>query len=150
MMGQLSVERRMTPSNQFPAAGGEFLRERRATSGSLVVDRRGIVVSCSDAGVRLFGGDYADLEGVALGSLIDLFDLFDSIHSIASNDSLLDANISRIVWLCRDAEWRPFQAIDVYGRRFPVEARISKMQVEGDDMYLVNLRRPALNVLAVF
>lgn len=135
-MVHLATSRRVASPNQRVLRGGGDTRERerRATFGSLVLDRRGVVVSCSDAGVRLFGGDYADLEGSAIGTLI---------ASITPSDATPSFNARLIAYLCRAGTWRRCQAVDVYGQHFPVEIRLSRMEVESDDMYLVNLCHPS-------
>ncbi len=135
-MVQLAATRRAAPPNQHRSRGRMEARdpERRATLGSLVFNGRGVVVSCSDGGVRLFGGDHADLEGSAIGSLIP---------GISPSDATPSFNARHIAYLCSAGIWRRFQAIDVYGQHFPVEIRLSLMSVEKEDMYLMNVRQPS-------
>ena len=131
-MARLADSRRVMPA-QSPLRG-TLTRERRARFGSLVLDRRGVIVSCSDAGVRLFGGDSGDLEGNVIGALIS---------NITPSDAPPSFNARYMAYLCRVGNWRRFQAVDVYGRRFPIEVYLSKVKIESDDMFLVNMRHPA-------
>lgn len=134
-MARLAASRRMTSPDQSSVRHDLATRERRATFGSLVLDRRGVVVGCSDSGVRIFGGDYDDLEGNAIGALI---------ANIAPSDAPPSFNVRYMAYLCRVGRWRRFNAVDVYGKRFAVEILLSKMDVENDEMYLLNLRQPAI------
>ena len=133
-MTRMAASRRAMPVDSSSSLRAGLTRERRATFGSLVLDRRGVVVSCSDSGVRIFGGDYEDLEGSAIGALIS---------NIAPSDAPPSFNARYMAYLCTAANWRRFQAVDVYGQRFPVEIFLSKMKLESDEMYLLSLRHPS-------
>ena len=127
----LTVSRRvMSAENAVRAA---VAREQRADFGTLVLDGRGIVVSCSDSAMRMFGDDLCDLEGSTIWSLLT---------SIAPSDTSPSFNARYMGFLSKSPDWHRVQAIDVYDHDFPVEILLAKMTVENDDLFLLIMRHP--------
>lgn len=101
--------------------------------GALVLDGRGVIVKCSDAAVHIFGGDPHDIEGGSISTFVS---------NLMSSDESPSYNARRVDYLSKSGEWRRFQAVDVNGRRFPVDIAMSRMAAEGQQLLLLNLRVP--------
>ncbi len=125
----------LTATRRVANTANAFLRrsrkDQRANFGSLIIDGQGVVVSCSVSGGRMFGGDFDDIEGSEIRSLLT---------DIAPSETSSGFNSRYMGFLSRDPDWKRFQAVDIYGQRFPVEIVLSKMKVEDEDMFLLNLR----------
>ena len=104
-----------------------------AHCGALVLDGRGIIVRCSEAAVQLFGGESRDLEGGPISSFVT---------NLMSSDESPSYNARHVDYLSKSGDWRRFQAVDVHGRRFPVDISMSRMATEGHQFLLLNLRVP--------
>lgn len=102
--------------------------------GALVLDGRGVIVRCSDSAVRIFGGDSAALEGGSISAFV---------ADLMSSDTSPSFNARHADYLSKCGLWRRFQAVDVHGRRFPVDIAMSRMAAEGHHFLLLNLRVPA-------
>ncbi|MBI5922629.1 MAG: hypothetical protein HY847_13420 [Betaproteobacteria bacterium] len=44
--------------------------------------------------------------------------------------------------LRKSGEWRKIEATDASGKEFDVELRMSRMTMDGQDIFTLNLRRP--------
>lgn len=101
--------------------------------GALVLDGRGVIVKCSDSAVQLFGGQPHDLEGGPISTFVT---------NLMSSDASPSYNARHVDYLSKSGDWRRFQAVDVHGRRFPVEIAMSRLATEGHQFLLLNLRVP--------
>lgn len=112
---------------------GTAVMDSLAHSGAIVLDGRGIIVRCSDAAVQMFGGAPQDLEG----GPISIF-----VTNLLSSDASPSYNARHVDYLSKSGDWRRFQAVDVHGRRFPVDIAMSRMAAEGHQFLVLNLRVP--------
>ena len=101
-------------------------------SGALVLDARGVIVKCSDAAVRMFGGEPRDLEGGVISSFVT---------NLMPSDTSPSYHARYMAYLTNSGLWRRFQAIDVHGQHFAVEISMSRMAA-ADHHFLLNLRLP--------
>lgn len=104
-----------------------------APCGALILDGRGVIVKCSDAATQMFGGKSCDLEGGLISSFV---------ADLMSSDLSPSYNARHVAYLSRTGEWQRFQAVDVHGRRFPVDIAMSRMAAEDHRFLLLNLRMP--------
>lgn len=105
----------------------------KADYGTLVLDGVGIIRNCGTAAGELFGGDLADFYGLPISCLIADFTLSDTSVSYSAR---------YLAHLCAAGGWRRFEAVDIHGGRFPVELSMSRIRTDGQDLILLNLRRP--------
>lgn len=108
---------------------------RSVRCGTLILDGMGKICGCGTAAGRLFGGNFADMAGKPISSLITDLEIGGAAHSYSAR---------RLAWLCGGEDWRPFKAMDLRGNRFSVEISVAQMRSQdGIDMFLLSLRRPA-------
>ncbi len=105
----------------------------QAHCGALVLDGRGIIVKCSDAAVQMFGGEPSEIEGGPISTFVT---------NLMSSGASPSYNARHVDYLSKSGDWRRFQAVDVHGRRFPVDIAMSRMAAEGQQFLLLNLRVP--------
>lgn len=108
--------------------------DAHAHCGALVLDGRGVIVKCSDSAVQIFGGEPHDIEGGAISTFVS---------NLISSDASPSYNARHVDYLSKSGDWRRFQAVDVHGRRFPVDIAMSRMAAEGHQFLLLNLRVPS-------
>jgi hypothetical protein len=100
--------------------------------GTLVLDGLGRICSCGTAAGQIFGSSFSDLAGRSIASLVSDF---------AVSGSSLSYSARYFAHLCADSGWRKFNAVDVHGQQFPVELTLCRMRTDGQDFFLLNLRR---------
>lgn len=100
--------------------------------GTLIVDRVGRILSCGVPAENIFRTGHSRLVGRQIPEFIDGLFLGGSSPSYSAR---------HLVYLCSDGEWRRFQATDAKGGRFPVELNLSRIVTDGQEMFLVNVRR---------
>lgn len=113
--------------------GTQASMESMGHCGALVLDGRGVIVKCSDAAVQMFGGESHDLEGGTISAFVT---------NLMSSNASPSYNARHVDYLSKSGEWRRFQAVDVHGRRFPVDIAMSRMAADGHQFLLLNLRVP--------
>ncbi|MGE5467796.1 MAG: PAS domain-containing protein [Ignavibacteria bacterium] len=113
--------------------GAKAAADLRAHSGAIVLDGRGVIVKCSDAAVQMFGAEPGGLEGGSISSFVT---------NLMSSDAAPSYNARHVDYLSKSGDWRRFQAVDVHGRRFPVDIAMSRMAADGHQFLLLNLRVP--------
>lgn len=101
--------------------------------GTLILDRLGRIVSCGEPAEKIFSASHAQLMGRWISEFIGGLFLDGSSPSY---------NTRYLVHLCADGEWRRFEATDAGGQQFSVELHLSRMVAEGQEILLLNLRRP--------
>lgn len=103
--------------------------------GTLLIDGSGYIRSCGTAADDMFGGSLDGFNGKPISLLF-------------SNFSLCDASLSYSVRhnanLCEADGWRMLEALDLHGEGFAVEINLSRVNMHGKDMFLLNLRRPEI------
>lgn len=100
--------------------------------GTLIVDRTGRILSCGAPVERMFRVRHARMAGRQIREFID---------GLFRDGSSPSYSARHLVYLCSDGEWRKFQATDAQGARFAVEVNLSRIVSDGQEMYLVNVRR---------
>lgn len=100
--------------------------------GTLIVDRVGRILSCGVPAENIFKAGHSRLVGRQIPEFIDGLFLAGSSPSYSAR---------HLVFLCSDGEWRRFQATDAHGNRFPLELNLSRIVTDGQEMFLVNVRR---------
>lgn len=106
---------------------------KRDEHGTLILDRQGSILACGGPAARLFGASGVSLLGRRISEFIAGFFL-------AGNVPSHDATIARC--FCASDNWRPFDAMDIEGRRFAVELSMSRVTAHGEQLFVLNLRRP--------
>jgi len=132
MMGQSSAALQQTVSKPDMIHAPANL-VNGAQYGTLVLDRLGRILSCGAPAEKIFGASQVRLVGRWISEFIG--GLFLSGNSPSYNARYL-------VYLCADGEWRKFEARDADGKGFEVELNLSRVMTEGQEMFLLNLRRP--------
>lgn len=100
--------------------------------GTLVLDGLGRIRSCGTAAGRIFGSSFSDLAGRPISAFVSNF---------ALSESSLSYSVRYFAHLCAEGGWRKFAAVDVHGQEFPVELSLSRVRTDGQDFFLLNLRR---------
>lgn len=101
--------------------------------GTLILDRVGRILSCGAAAERIFATNQLRLVGRRISDFIG--DLF-----LAGSSPSFSARY--LVYLAADDQWRKFSAKDADGRGFSVELNLSRMLSDGQEIFLLNVRRP--------
>lgn len=104
----------------------------RGEYGTLVLDRLGRILSCGAPAEKIFGASHPQLMGRWISDFIE--GLF-----LAGNSPSYNAR--HLVHLCAHGEWRKFEAIDADGRMFTLELNLSRVMTDGQEIFLLNLRR---------
>lgn len=103
--------------------------------GTLMLDRMGRILSCGAPVEKLFGAGQARLIGRQISEFI---------AGVLRGGSSPSYQARYLVYLCADGGWRQFEAKDIHGRAFVVEANVSQMMANGQEIFLLTVRRPAL------
>lgn len=109
--------------------------DKRGDYGTLILDGMGRIRSCGEAGERIFGASQARLVGRRISEFIAGLLLGGSSPSYSAR---------YLVYLSTNGEWRGFEAKDVDGHCFRVELNLSRMVTDGQEIFLLNLRRPEM------
>jgi PAS domain S-box-containing protein len=104
----------------------------KAEYGTLVLDGFGKIRSCGAAAARMLGCGPTDVAGKSVSQFVADFSL---------SESSLSYSTRYIAHLCADGGWRRFTAVDARGNGFPVDVALSRVTTEGQDFFLLNLRR---------
>lgn len=105
----------------------------RNAYGTLILDSLGRIRSCGATGEALLGASQVRLIGRRISDFVSGLFLGGSSPSYSAR---------YLVYLCADGEWRKFQATDANGHGFMVELNLSRMMTDGQEIFLLNLRRP--------
>ncbi len=100
--------------------------------GTLILDRQGSILACGGPAARMFGANGVPLLGRRISEFIAGFFLAGHVRS-------RDATIARCP--CASGDWRTFDAIDIGGDRFAVELSMSRVTANGEELFVLNLRR---------
>ena len=101
--------------------------------GTLILDRLGRILSCGAPAEKIFGASQVRLMGRRISEFIAGLFLAGSSPSY---------NARYLVYLCADGEWRTFAATDADGQGFAVEINLSRVMTDGQEIFLLNVRRP--------
>lgn len=105
----------------------------RGDYGTLILDGLGQIRACGAAGEKILGASEARLIGRRISEFIAGLFLGGSSPSYSAR---------YLVHLCADGQWRKFEAKDDEGHGFAVELSLSRMITDGQEIFLLNLRRP--------
>lgn len=101
--------------------------------GTLILDGLGRIRSCGVTGEKILGASQVSLIGRRIS---------DFIAGLCLGGSSPSYSARYLVHLCAEGEWRKFEAIDADGDGFSVELNLSRMVTDGQEVFLLNLRRP--------
>lgn len=99
--------------------------------GTVLVDHAGTIRRCSDPARWMFLAGQGELEGSTINLRVS--------GLVAGNDAAGD-EVRSIVALSDDGDWHRFEAVDVFGRRFPVELAIFRHHSGAAAQFLLYLR----------
>lgn len=100
--------------------------------GTLVLDGFGKIRSCGAAAARMLGCGLTDVAGRPVSEFVSGFSL---------SESSLSYSMRYIAHLCADGGWHRFTAVDASGRGFQIDAALSRVTTDGQEFFLLNLRR---------
>lgn len=103
--------------------------------GTLMLDCMGRILSCGAPAEKLFGASQARLMGRQIS---------DFITGLLLGGTSPSYRARYLVYLCADGDWRQFEAKDAHGRVFAVELSVSQMMANGQEIFLLTVRRPAM------
>lgn len=99
--------------------------------GSVLVDHVGVIKRCSDPARWMFLAGQGELEGSTICLRVSGL----VAGSVAAGDEARS-----IAALSDDGDWHRFEAVDVFGRRFPVELAIYRTHSGAAALFLLYLR----------
>lgn len=99
---------------------------------TLIFDGGGRIRGCGTAVESMFGTSRSRLRGRRISEFI-------AGLSLGGNSPSYSARY--FGYLCTDNEWRRFEAKDAAGQGFQVELKLSRVMTDGQEMFLLNLRR---------
>jgi len=101
--------------------------------GTLILDRLGRILNCGASVEKMFGASQFRLIGTRVSELISGLLLGGSSPSYRAR---------YLACLCADDEWQEFEAMDAGGNEFAVEIKLSWRVTDGQEIFLLNVRRP--------
>lgn len=101
--------------------------------GTLIFDRSGRICRSGAATDNLFGA----ARGRITGREISVF-----IPDIHLDGGSPGDHARSLASLCERSDWEPFEALDVLGRGFAVEIRVSRRMTNGQEVFVLNFYRP--------
>lgn len=101
--------------------------------GTLIFDRSGRICGSGAAADNLFGA----ARGRITGRLISEF-----IPDIHFEDRSPGYHARSLAALCETSDWEQFEAMDVLGRGFAVEIRVSRRMANGQEVFVLDFYRP--------
>lgn len=131
------IDHRSTAPGQTAPQQGMFdavaKLARNDLYASLMLDRLGMILSCGAPAEKIFGADRGRLMGRRIS---------DFITGLLLGGNSPSYGARYLVHLCADGEWRKFEAKDAGGLGFTVELNLSPMTTSGEEVFLLNVRRP--------
>lgn len=103
--------------------------------GTLMIDRTGRILSCGTPVEKLFGTSQARLIGRSVSEFVD---------GLMRGGTSPSYSARYLVYLCTDGQWSRFEAKDVHGCAFAVEVNVSQMIANGQEIFLLTVRRPCV------
>jgi hypothetical protein len=105
----------------------------REDYGTMILDRVGRILSCGAPVERMFRASQVRMVGRRVSDFVAGLFLGGSSPSFSAR---------YLVHLCADGVWRKFEAKDAEGRPLTVELSLSRITTDGQEMFLLNVRRP--------
>jgi PAS domain S-box-containing protein len=134
MMQQIFANQPQTVPGIDPTHAAASL-ENDGEHGTLMIDRSGRILSCGMPAEKLFGASQARLIGRPISEFID---------GLVRGGTSPSYRARYLVHLCADGSWSQFEAKDVHGCAFKVEVNVSQMMANGQEIFLLTVRRPAM------
>lgn len=106
----------------------------RCDFGTLLLDGRGRIVSSGTSGGQIFGASQSQLQGRSISVFI---------ASLFHGEGSRGHRRRHLLRLSADPQWRPFAAVDIAGRHLSILLSLTRIEAEGEELFLLNLRRPA-------
>lgn len=132
MIGHESPVLRQAASNQGTLRAAN-IPAISSIHGTLILDRLGRILSCGTPAENIFGVSRARLMGRQVSEFI---------ASLLVRGTSPSYHARHVEYLCADDEWRKFEATDATGNRFGIELTLSRMTIEGQEMFLLTVRIP--------
>jgi hypothetical protein len=123
--------RQAAPKQDMLGAIANFANDHQ--HGSLMLDRLGRILSSGGPAEKIFGAG----RGRLMGRWIS-----DFITGLLLGGNSPSYGARYLVHLCADGEWRRFEAKDAGGLMFTIELNLSRMATGGQEIFLLNVRRP--------
>lgn len=102
--------------------------------GTLIFDRSGRICGSGAAADNLFGAARGRITGREISVFIP------GIHLDGGGSPGYRAR--PLAALCETSDWEEFEAMDVLGRGFAVEIRVSRRMANGQEVFVLNFYRP--------
>lgn len=118
-------------SNHTPRPGGRLIANDEY--GTLIFDRSGRICGAGAAADNLFGAARGRITGREISVFIP------DIHLDCGSPGYRARSLAL---LCESSDWEPFEAMDVLGRGFAVEIRVSRRMTNGQEVFVLNFYRP--------
>jgi PAS domain S-box-containing protein len=99
---------------------------------TLILDRRGGILSCGAPAEKIFGASRARLTGRQISEFIAGLLLGGTSPSYSAR---------YLVHLCEDGEWKKFEAKNADGIGITVELSLSQIVTSGQEIFLLTVRR---------
>lgn len=126
-----TVLRQTTPGQDMFHAAANL--ENRSEYGTLILDRVGRILNCGASVEKMFGASQFRLLGTRVSALIS---------GLLLGGSSPSYNARYLACLCADGEWQEFEGMDTGGNKFAVELKLSRRTTDGQEIFLLNVRRP--------
>jgi len=125
-----ALQKDRTKQDVFRAVANLASREE---CGTLILDRLGRIRGCGAPAEKMFGTSQARMAGKRISEFIK------GLH-LGEGSPSYDARY--LAYLSASSEWRRFEARDVLGLEFIVEVHLSRTAADGEEIFLLNVRRP--------
>jgi hypothetical protein len=101
--------------------------------GTLLINGLGRICGSGSAAEELFGAGRSRLTGQHIASFIPDIDLRERFPS---------HNVNYLSSLCGNPNWRQFDAMDILGRGFAIEIRVSPRMMDSLEAFVLDFRCP--------
>lgn len=101
--------------------------------GTLILDRMGRIASCGEPAASILAESQSRLIGRGIGEFIG---------GLCLGGTSPSYNARYLDYLSSDGAWRRFDAKDANGEGFVVEARLSPIVTDGQQLFLLSIRGP--------
>lgn len=131
MVSENPISAAVSAMDRTPSCGAR-VTVTEGDCGTLILDELGSIRSCGTAAGKLFGGNLSEYMGKPISTLIPDFALHNTSQSYSAR---------YFAHLSAEGGWRRFTAIDVLGRKFPIEINLSLVETKTQGVFLLNVRR---------
>lgn len=107
--------------------------------GTLIFDGQGRICGCGAVADSLFGAGQRRITGQLI------FDFIPDIHFGTNPPGYHSISLDA---LCARSDWQHCEAMDIFGRGFNVEVRVSRRMTNGNEVFVLNFHRPGVPLFA--